>query len=100
MILNPRSIYYTTYPEDDTQISVENIIDLKNALKDFTLMPLNDHFAFIYKNLNIIISINGHIQFSLISTRELSNDINLLAKFAYKVNSIIGIKKYTKKVIT
>lgn len=100
MALNIRSIYFTTYPENDAQISAENIINLKNSLKDFALVPINDHYAFIYKNLNIIVSNGGHIQLSLMSTQGLSEDLALLAKMANKINSILGIKNYSKKVMT
>jgi hypothetical protein len=100
MIHNIRSIYFTTRPEKDMQISIENILNLKNLLKDFDLVQINDHYAFIYNDLNIIISHSGHIQFSLISTRELSHDIMLLTKLAFKANSIFGIKKYSKKITT
>ncbi len=99
MIPEIKSIYLTTYPENDTQINVFDIIKLKNTFKDFSLVFINDHYALIYKNLNIIISNSGHIQLSLVTTLELLESLSLLARMANRINSILGIKNYSEKVM-
>ena len=95
-----KSIYYTTVPKNETRINIGNIINLKNVLKGFDFIPINDHHAFIKKNLNIIISNGGITQLSLISKNDLSQDLTLLAKLAGKINLIIGIKEYSQKIVT
>ncbi len=97
MAFNNRSIYYTTFPENKTEIDANGIINLINMLKGFDFVCINNHYAFIYNNLNIIISNSGGVQLSLISTRKLSQDLASLARLAIKINSIIGINQYSKK---
>ena len=100
MKVNASSVYYTTNPENITRVSRRNIIKLKNKFGNFEFTLSDDHYIFRYKNLNIIISNRGHIQLSLISTLESSEALVLLAKTATKINSILGIKSYSRKFTT
>lgn len=98
MVINVRSVYYLTEPEHETWIYEDNIEELKKQYDGFKFIN-NDHYIFTYKNLNVIISKSGYIQLSLMSTLEPSEALPLLEKIANKINSVLGIEIYSKKVM-
>jgi len=95
-----RNAGYITNPENKMQIRENDIANLKKMYCDFNFANNNGHYIFTFKNLNIIISKRGHIQLALVSTQELSEALALLGKIADKINSILGIKEYSRKVMT
>jgi len=99
MITKNSSINYTTSPKQETKINESGIVDLIKLLKKFKFSIINDQYGFIYENLEIFISNNGNVHLFLISTSGYDKDIALLARFADKLNSIIGIKHYSGKFI-
>jgi hypothetical protein len=97
---NIRLIYYITDSNDETVIGRKSIMDLKNRFHDFDFDHVNGHYRFLYKNLNIIISAKGHVQISLITVKNPLDDIDLISKLANNINSILGIKHYSSRVVT
>jgi hypothetical protein len=99
MATNIYTVYYITNSDNEMKVSPQSIFKLKKNLNDFYFDHINNYYRFAYKNLNVIISYGGNIQLSLISTHEISESINLLAKMADKINSILEINSYSKKVM-
>ena len=98
MAIDVKSIYYITNPDHMINVRESNIKELKKLYDDFNFKD-NACYIFTFKNLNIIISNGGHIQISLMTTLELSEAIQLLEKMAKKINSVLGIEIYSKKVM-
>jgi len=91
-------MYYITKPEHKTRVYEDNIEELKKQYNSFNFIN-NNHYIFTYKNLNIIISKSGYIQIALMSTLEPSEALPLLEKIANKINSVLGIEIYSKRVM-
>jgi Holliday junction resolvase-like predicted endonuclease len=87
-----------TLPENEVKISVDAILDLKNHLNKFDYKILKNNYYFIYGDIEIIISFRGTVLISTISTFDLSNSISLISKLSNKINSIISVHSYSKKV--
>lgn len=99
MTVNAKSIYYITNPESKILVCETNIKKLENKYFDFNRVCNNGSYIFTFKNLNIIISRGGQIQLSLMSTLDVSEAISLLERMASKINSVLEIEIYSRKVM-
>lgn len=56
MSLKSKLINYITLPDREIEVDKNEIMDLKDFLKDFNYSKSNDYYSFIYENIEIIIS--------------------------------------------
>ncbi|HII95909.1 MAG: hypothetical protein A4E59_01471 [Syntrophorhabdus sp. PtaB.Bin027] len=98
MSLKSKLINYITLPDREIEVDKNEIMDLKDFLKDFNYSKSNDYYSFIYENIEIIISRRGTILISLNSSSDLAYNIFLLSKLANKINSVISIDYFSEKI--
>jgi len=98
MQIKSKLINYMTFPEKDTKIGGNEIANLKELLKGFEFNILNDHYSFLYEDVEIIISKKGVLSISLISISDANKNISLLAKTANKINKSISAKNFSEEI--
>lgn len=91
-------IDYMTFPNENKKISGYNIARLNAFLKDFDFSIINDHYSFIYENIEILISKTGIVLISLISKADVSDNVSILTNIASKINSNIKIDSYATEI--
>lgn len=91
-------IHYMTTPEEETDIDLSKVRDLKNFLKDFDYSMINNQHDFNYKGLEIVITRKGTILISMVVYSDLADNILLLSKLINKINSVASIKYFSEKI--
>jgi hypothetical protein len=80
------------------ELNTYEIANLEELLKDFEFNIFNDHYSFLYENVEIIVSKKGVLSISLISTSDVHENIFLLAKIANKINKRISNKNFSEEI--
>lgn len=98
MEINNKLIEYMSLPQENTKIDGDKLNHLRILFDGFDFNSFDGYYNFIYENIEINISINGTVLISLVSASNISENITMLSKLLNKINSLISIAYFSKRI--